>query len=236
MFSLSKILKEALLEKKGSVLIEDEELILRHVANEDFPFLVSFPRTGSHWLRMLMELYFEKPALVRAFFYHDKKAFLMLHTHDMAFEVERRNVIYLYRDPVETVYSQIKYEKQDVNSSEVVKYWSDYYRKHLEKWLIEETFTTKKTLIRYDRLMSGMETEFEKLSSHFGEEIDSGRLQQVCGQVSKDELKKKTKHDGQVVNLSSEYADHRTIFVKRFSDFIQQNTFGASPALTDYFG
>ena len=54
------------IQKSNSRIINKQNVDL---AYEDitFPFLVSFPRTGSHWLRMLMELYFDKPSLTRSF-------------------------------------------------------------------------------------------------------------------------------------------------------------------------
>ncbi len=33
-------------------------------SNPDLPYLISYPRTGSHWLRLVMEEYFDKPSLV----------------------------------------------------------------------------------------------------------------------------------------------------------------------------
>ena len=47
-----------------SVRVE-AEVEKAYTANLQNPFLISFPRTGSHWLRMLCELYFERPTLVR---------------------------------------------------------------------------------------------------------------------------------------------------------------------------
>ena len=48
-----------------------------------------------------MELYLEKPSLVRAFYYKDASDFTCYHTHDMDLQLRRQNVIYLYHDPVE---------------------------------------------------------------------------------------------------------------------------------------
>ena len=64
------------------------------------PWLVSFPRTGSHWLRMMLERYSARPLLPRSFFDHDSTDYLLNHTHDLDFSCTVRRVIYLYRDPV----------------------------------------------------------------------------------------------------------------------------------------
>ncbi len=94
-----------------STTVTDPRILRRFLADLDSPVLVSFPRTGSHWLRMTMELYFERPSLVRVFYYPDRTNYLTLHTHDLpgvlpediGADIERSNVIYLYRDPVDTV-------------------------------------------------------------------------------------------------------------------------------------
>ena len=43
----------------NSVGITNQDLINEYINKPDFTFLISFPRTGSHWLRNIMELYFE---------------------------------------------------------------------------------------------------------------------------------------------------------------------------------
>ena len=71
----------------------DPKVIDAFVSNPDNPFIISFPRTGSHWLRMLMELYFDKPMLTRKFFLLDREDYMAIHTHDDDLDVERSNVI-----------------------------------------------------------------------------------------------------------------------------------------------
>ena len=119
--------------RNKSIAINNNKIIEKFSANHQNTFLVSFPRTGSHWLRMMMELYFERPSLVRIFYYPERKAYLTLHTHDLNLDVERSNVIYLYRDPVDTIYSQLQYHKEDIYDQERIAFWSDFYGRHLDK-------------------------------------------------------------------------------------------------------
>ena len=100
LFNISYIFKKFY---QGSYLEVVDKLFLAKVLSDpDFPFLISFPRTGSHWLRMLMELYFEQPSLVRVFYYKDNDNYLCYHHHDEDLKlVDKKNVIYLYRDPVD---------------------------------------------------------------------------------------------------------------------------------------
>lgn len=197
----------------ASIKVSDARLIAAYVDNPDFPFLVSFPRTGSHWLRMMMELYFEKPSLVRIFYFRDSKDFTCYHTHDEDLQVgNRRDVIYLYRDPIDTVYSQLKYYKEDVTETARIDAWAILYGRHLKKWLYDEISTTKKTVLRYEGLKADLPNEFGKITDHFGVELDKGRLENISEQVSKSALKKKTAHDKQVVNLDPTYVDEREQF------------------------
>lgn len=200
-------------DPNASIKITDDDLITSLLQDRDFPFLVSFPRTGSHWLRMLMELYFERPGLVRVFYFRDRKDFTCYHTHDEDLSVSgRENVIYLYRDPVDTVYSQLMYYKEDVADVARVDAWSDLYARHLKKWLFDERDSKKKTILTYEGLKNELSNEFGKIAAHLGVNLDEDRLAAVAEQVSKGSLKKKTAHDKQVVNLDPSYEDAREKF------------------------
>lgn len=220
----------------ASIKVADEGLIASFVGNPDFPFLVSFPRTGSHWLRMLMELYFEKPSLVRIFYFRDCKDFTCYHTHDEDLQVGgRRNVIYLYRDPIDTVYSQLKYYKEDVTDGARVDAWSDLYGRHLKKWLYEETSTNKKTVLRYEGLKDDLPREFGKVAEHFGVKLDESRLGGIAEQVSKATLKKKTAHDKQVVNLDPAYVDERQRFRANMGQRVRDRVLAIDQRLSSCF-
>lgn len=198
----------------GSVVITDQSTIEAFKNDPDNTFLVSFPRTGSHWLRILMELYFGRPSLVRVFYYPDQNDYLTLHTHDLELDAESGRVIYLYRNPVDTIYSQLRYHKEDTNNLERIAYWSDLYGRHLDKWLHQERFTRLKTIVRYERFKAYAYDEFRKICDHFDEPFGIERLESVMSRVSKKQVNKKTVHDPQVINLSEEYSEGR----KKFHD------------------
>jgi hypothetical protein len=196
---------------------------------------VSFSRTGSHWLRMIMELYFEKPSLVRAFYFKDATDFTCYHTHDMDLELKRKNVIYLYRNPVETVYSQLCYYKEEPDDQERRSHWTNLYARHLAKWLVQENFTRKKTVITYEGMKLDMYSEFAKICRHFGEELNISKLEGALEKVSKAELKKKTKHDQQVVNLTSSYQDGRDLFKVKYGSALLDEIFVIDSNLANLF-
>ncbi len=201
----------------------------------EFPFLISFPRTGSHWLRMLMELYFEKPSLTRSFYYHDAKEFTCLHHHDVELKLFRSNVLYLYREPTATIYSQLKYYKEDINNLHRIKYWAILYGLHLEKYLINDDFTKSKTVITYQGLTNNISEEFKKICDYFNEPFDEKKLETVISKVDKQKLKEKTKHDEQVVNLSNNYAEKKVEFVNNYSEFIHNTIYSINPKLKNIF-
>jgi hypothetical protein len=218
----------------GSTSVDDPEVIRAFTDDKDFTYLVSFSRTGSHWLRMIMELYFEKPSLVRAFYFKDATDFTCYHTHDMDLKLRRENVIYLYRDPVETVYSQLGYYKENPDDQERRQHWTILYAKHLAKWLVHDDFTKRKTVITYEGMKSNMHGEIKKICEHFGKGFDTAKLESALARVSKDELKRKTMHDQQVVNLSDEYQANRTKFSDRYSEQIFSEIYSVSPELKSW--
>jgi len=239
MISLKKLISSLKGEQsenvEGSTAVLDTKIIEAFANNENNTFLVSFPRTGSHWLRMIMELYFERPSLVRIFYYPENTNYLTLHTHDKDFDVERANVIYLYRDPVDTIYSQLNYYIEDINDEARIIYWSHQYGQHIDKWLCQERFTKKKTVLTYEGMKNDMATEFAKVTSHFGHKLDLKKLEKAAARITKEEVKKKTAHDSQVVQLVSDYAKIRSEFKKKYSSLVWDTLTNDREHLNKYF-
>ncbi len=217
---VSMALSQPEIHADASVAITDVDVIDSCTRDPQFPFLVSFPRTGSHWLRLLMELYFEQPSLVRTFYFHDQSDYRTLHTHDLDLGVCRTNVIYLYRDPVATVYSQLRYHQEDPDDVERITHWADLYGRHLHKWLISETFTIRKTVIRYEHLRADIHGEFAKVTSHFRQPLDDAKLGAVTGRVTKEEVRRVTPHDPQVVSTVDSYSYDARCFQDRHATLV----------------
>lgn len=204
----------------ASIAISDQRIIKAFMANPNNTFLVSFPRTGSHWLRMLMELYFGRPSLMRVFYYPQRTDYLTLHTHDLELDVKRSKVIYLYRNPVDTVYSQLQYHEEDIDDQERITHWADLYGRHLDKWLHQETFTERKTVLHYDGLKNNMTEEFRKVCKHFDSKLDVEHLEAMADLISKERVKEKTPHDPQVMNLTQTYKEEQRQFREEQGEFI----------------
>ncbi|WP_296622500.1 sulfotransferase domain-containing protein [Marivirga sp.] len=218
-----KIINNILFNKanKSTVFQHDDPFVQDVIKDPELTWLISFPRTGSHWLRMMMELYFEKPGLVLIYKYKNAKSFTCYHWHDSDLTTsKKRNVIYLYRGAVDTIFSQVKFEREDITDTERVIFWTRKYAKHLSKWILEEDFTKKKTLILYENLINNPVQEFHKITNHYNQELDEEKFEKVLSKITKEKIKKKTRHDQQVINLSKDYQKERQDFRRNFSDLI----------------
>jgi hypothetical protein len=221
-------------KNKGSFAVNNKSLIEKYTSDPEFTYLVSFPRTGSHWLRMVMELYFEKPSLIRVFYYRYANDFTCYHLHDEDLKLKRRNVIYLYRNPVETIYSQMLYYEEDIDNVKRIKYWAALYGKHLSKWLIQERFTRKKMLITYEGMKNHMPNEFKKLCDYFSIIYNESKLYKCVKKVSKEEVKNKTKHDEKVINNSKSYKQNRYDFFEKYQQEIMEVVYNQDAELRWY--
>jgi hypothetical protein len=200
--------------------LASQTAIQKFVRDPRNPFLISFPRTGSHWVRIIAELYFERPLLVRTFFYPGREDYLFLHDHDVKLTTRRQNVIYLYRDPVDTVFSRLMYSNEDINDRSRIAYWADLYGRHLDKWLHSERFTTHKTVLSYENLQQAPFNELKKLLHHFNMPLNPSKLQSAIQRVSKETVREYTKHDPQVMSPLADYEQLKEDFRERYKDFV----------------
>lgn len=208
----------------------------RFAADPDSTYIVSFPRTGSHWLRMLMEKYFERPQLKLTYYYHDRSDFLTYHTHDMALDVVHPNVIYMYREPVSTVFSQMVYERSPISDRTWIRHWTELYGLHLVKWLHEERFTRRKTVICYERLQADSASEFARVAVHFGQTFDAARFAEISVDVTREEVgKQREETDPRVVDLSASYREGRKRFRDEQGAFIRDTLFRGREVLMPFF-
>lgn len=230
----AKIKKWYLLKKDLKMRV-DPEIIKKTISDPDFPFLISYPRTGSHWLRMILALYTGKPSMPRLFYYRNAKIFTVYHTHDVDLKTYRKNVIYLYRNPVDTVFSNLNYFNLDItDKSEIIKATNEYLV-NLKKWLIEDNFTTKKTIITYDKMRTNINIEFKKICNHLNIGFDANRLQLVLKKIDKKKLKRLTKYNKQIVNINPNYKNSRIIFREDFSGLIYKTIEKSNPEIIKYF-
>jgi hypothetical protein len=195
-------------------------------------FLVSYYRTGTHWLLMCLEAYFDAYVLLENTYFHGKqsddiKEILLVHSHDAGRSLVRDVVVYLYRNPVDVVFSRIYSFKQSLvlSGKDLILKTAKNYKLHLEKWLLKETFTTKKTLISYDLLIENFETEFSKAIEHFYPFVDLGKVSRIKDLITKEAVKKRTKNLPRIMPQGSDYNEIKLEFVNKYSKSINELIF-----------
>ena len=199
---------------------------------EKYPLFISFPRTGAHWINAVMELYFDRPRLpsIRATFLNPTRDdWMWFHDHDtIAYDklyVENQEALYLYRDPIDTVYSYIIYQFNDGKSitsidskrlDDLVSACTQHYKNHLHKWL------SAKTVVRYENFKSDRVTEFKKICNHFGAEFNEKWANKCFAVVTPQALRLRRT---EVTTLSAfmltaRYKKERTAFKEQYKDTI----------------
>lgn len=182
-----------------------------------------------------MELYFDRPSLTRVFYYPDRTDYLTLHTHDMDRTLIRPRVIYLYRDPVDTVYSQIRYENESPLDRDSVEMWAEDYARHLDKWLCREDFSERKTVLTYEAMRRDLPSEFRKVCAHFGEGFSPERVAAVGDRVTKERTRQKNVWNQRVVNLSDDYNRMRQQFREEMAPVVWDILLRGRPHLRQLF-
>lgn len=188
----------------GSCAIRDEDALRAFEEDPDRTWLVSFPRTGSHMVRLVAELYFDQPLLPRTFYHPLAEDYLLRHTHDRELTVRPGRAIYLYREPVATVFSELRYRHgaswPDARLEEVAA----EYGRHLARWLLRGDVTRDRTCLTYGEIVRGPVEAVGKLCRHFGRPLDEERARRVWEKVTREEVHRKTRHDERVVGEKDE--------------------------------
>lgn len=205
-----------------SPLVASNHVIEQYWAESDFPFLVSYPRTGSHWLRIMLEKYSDKPMLVRSFYEHNNLDYLLYHTHDIDLTVRRKKVIYLYRYPTDVIFSTLKYYKQDYSQKYLVNMWTSQYANHLIHWLFKEAYVEDKLILKYENLKNNASVEFNKLCLFLNLNWEESRFQEIYTDVTKAQVERKTKYNSQVINNSESYENERMKFFENYDMYIRE--------------
>ncbi|GAB4457327.1 MAG: hypothetical protein Fur0028_11880 [Bacteroidales bacterium] len=208
------------------------------------PLFVSFPRTGSEWINAVMELYFDRPRLRKlriTFIDKKRKDWMWFHDHDIEMNVEHKNVLYLFRDPVETVYSNIEYmintkhtyiinplyasNATEVKEKDVV-ILAEHYASHINKWLYG--LHKAKEYISYEKFIENPHGEMEKVCRFFGSKLNSEKLTDVLAFVTKEKMvaQNEEEKNGGLNNkmLNDKYRDNRRIFKEKYANIIYDIT------------
>lgn len=220
--------------------------------NPDSHVFVSFPRTGTHWVNCLCEFYFQRPRAFNSGELLGREPITLLDesaksrdsrwysTHDFGCVLSHdpKLTVYIYRDPVDVLYSNICIRDKrikanggfGVNVDLAVPGIGRFYRDHLLRYLVERP---ARTLVRYERFRE----DFPAICRHFGEQVDEVKADAAFAAVTKASVV--CKATGGVsqyfhVGLMSEaYAADRAKFRERFSSAIYSSVI--VPALVPFF-
>ena len=233
------------------------------------PLFISYPRSGAHWINAVMELFFDKPRLPKrraTFLDPDRNDWGWFHDHDtiaftdLTIDIESLEcgALYLYRNPVDVVFSWIIYNFNRGQSlsllpkkrlEEYIVAVSQQYRDHLIKWLIEAPKKIDDKLyaaVRYENFKEDRIKEFRKIQAYMtGNTLDAvmeftqpeliERMEMCFDIVTPVELSKrrtewKTLSD---FMLTDQYKEERANFTKTYEDVI--NSIAITEELKEFF-
>ncbi len=219
---------------------------------DDLPLFVSFPRTGAHWINCVMELYFDRPRLREGrttFLDKARTDWMWFHDHDFDLDLRHADVLFLYRDPVPTIFSNLAYDKAregggfwkrllrresaSADEAEVEKY-CDLYRRHLTKWLVSEE--RARTQVRHERFRADALAEFRAVCGHFSEALDEERARKAFATVTPEALVERTGDAPEMGShmLGDNYRENRAAFAERWGETVKDRVI--TPELETYFG
>lgn len=208
----------------------------------NYPVFISFPRTGSHWINCLAELYFDRPRLrhARVSLLPDRSRtdYMWIHDHDDLCQqpvLPHKNVIYLYRNPVATVYSNLMYSQFEAHKTADVYQNLDFceqaveslalrYRSNLLKWLTNPQFHAK-TVIRYERAVADPMSALRQFVDHFSVVWQPAKALELIQFVTKERLASAEDAYAPALNLglvSELYRNNRIIFEQKWAPLINQ--------------
>jgi hypothetical protein len=187
------------------------------------PLLVSFPRTGSHWLRVFLERWFDRPLMTRSFFEHASSDYLLSHTHalDDAFDAvaRERPVVYLHRSVLPTVFSELTYRHGEAGCDQAwaeVAGVADAYREHLAKWLGADAPAADRCVVAYEQLLDEPMPALDRVVRFLGGSLDESGAEQMWASCTHDLVAERTTHDPRVVARDRDLQQRRDVFRYRF--------------------
>ncbi len=196
------------------------------------PYYVGFPRSGSHWIRISLEMYTKGKSPISNFLKSKNETVQQLYkrinngefrgTHDMDLKFKTDYVLYMFRNPVDCIFSHMVYEGLSLSDSNSVNKFLDIWIKHINKWCFVETFTKKKIIISYESLIKDFDSNFLKIVKFMGLHVDKNKILDVKQKCTKSTINRIV-HDKKVINTSNNYSDDRNVFRNKHGKYIMNN-------------
>lgn len=201
-------------------------------ANPDAVAVVGFYRTGTHWLCRLIQEYFGRLIVNRGrnfgaamppwgFFHHDALRRMGA----------PRQVVYLYRDPVDTMFSWSQMLDTWEYTWDNIRSGAEEYGKHLAHWLAPG-YAGRLAAVRYEC----MREDFPRICLLVDQEVDGGRLDYVLTRAAEERRMTTREHNRKwVFPLGPEYASARAGFRSEHTAFVWETVLAGREWLRSYF-
>jgi len=192
----------------------------------EIPYYVGVSRSGSHWIRLVLEGYLDGTSPISSFIACKDDINVLYSrlsdfkgTHDMQLDFVYDNVIYLYRNPIDCIFSNLKYDGTDFRNKNEVDKYLEIWIAHIQKWIYDEKFTNKKVILSYEKLKNNFIDEFSKLLEFLNIGINTEKITQSNETYTKSKIREIV-HDKKVINNESDYELQRSKFVELFGEYI----------------
>lgn len=167
--------------------------------------LVSYPRTGSHYVRIVIEDCIHSPCAPTSFLRNENSTPWGFHLHDRIVGSGDEgafsgfdNVIYLYRHPVDTIYSSMRYHKSD--DWKAIAY---EYKNHLERWLHNHNDCKNFNAFKYEDILNDPLNQFNKILSLINHNYNIKDLENAISNTTIERVRGLTEHiDSKVIDKS----------------------------------
>lgn len=195
---------------------------------KQIPYYVGFSRSGSHWIRLVLEEYMDGQSPLSSFIACKDDINILINrsndfkgTHDLALDFQSDYVIYLYRNPIDCIFSNFKYDGTDLQDRNAVNHYLDIWIKHIQKWCYDEVFTKKKVILSYEKLQEDFVSEFSKILSFLNLSIDEHKIIRAKEIYTKVNIREIV-HDKKVINNEFDYEIQRNKFVELHGKYIYE--------------
>ena len=199
-----------------------------------FPRLVSYPRTGSHWLRMVLEKYLNKYCSPSLFFGTTEPWGYHLHDRIVGEGIEGATrdfdkVIYLYRNPVDTIFSNLNYHKLNTTKIKNVDNFINEYLNHLNRWMHNNEDIKNIIFITYEDIKLNHEQVFKAVVEFLGYKFNASKIQQIYDTITIQSVKETTVQLGlmdssaPIINndhFTGSYKNLKKDFIATFGQYI----------------
>src|SRR5574343_947240 len=158
------------------------ELTGQYTQDREFPRFIGYSRTGTHWFKILIESCIGKGCLPVT--YLGATDWWGAFGHDIGLKANGLgNVIYIYRDPIDTVYSQLKFYRKETDSVSV-NYYLDQYSVNLVRWIHFAQDTRRIHYVSYDHMKQHTAKVVKNALNFLGYKIPFNDIAAICKTVT----------------------------------------------------